>query len=384
MKDFMQHYKSKFSKNNQHTKQQHNNSKINEINIFEVENTIKKLKTNKFPGKDNIFSEELKLLGANMKKTVTILLNRELQSNNFSQSIFNHGIIIPITKKGKPLSPINTRPVILLNTIRKLLSLIILNRIRPFIEKYLPITHAAYRPTRSTTSILWAHKIAIEDKVKSGCTMKITSIDLSSAFDTINRKKLIEILSTIIPESELKIIELLLTNTILAIRYNKNTCKSYTTNIGCPQGDALCPVLFTVYLEACMKEIRTTYPENSYELIYADAVNFVSSSDIKLDEIEAIFRKWGLTLNKSKTEERLINEENTVWKTMKILGSYVGTCEDIKKRKTLATLAMNRLNPIWKSGISIGKKKEFIKLMFSQFSYMAAVLGQTLKASEAQ
>ena len=60
-------------------------------------------------------------------------------------------------------------------------------------------------------------------------------------------------------------------------------------------------------------------------------------------------------LNKSKTEERLINEENTLWKTMKILG-IVGTCEKIKKRKTLATLAMNRLNPIWKSGISIEKK----------------------------
>ena len=107
-----------------------------------------------------------------------------------------------------------------------------------------------------------------------------------------------------------------------------------------------------------MKEIRTTYSANSYELIYADDINFVSPSDIKLAEIEAIFRKWGLTLNKSKTEERLINEENTVWKTMKILGSYVGTCEDIKKRKTLA---MNRLNPIWKSGISIEKKIRIYK-----------------------
>ena len=125
-----------------------------------------------------------------MKKTLTTAVNKELQSNDFPQSIFNHGIIIPITKKGKLLSPANTRPVILLKTIRKLLSLIILNRIKPFIEKYLPITQAAYRPTRSTTDILWAHKIAIEDKVKSGCTMKITSIDLSSAFDTINRKYL--------------------------------------------------------------------------------------------------------------------------------------------------------------------------------------------------
>ena len=168
-----------------------------------MENAIKKLKTKKSPRKDNIFSEELKY-----EKTLTIALNEELHSNNFPQSIFNHGIIIPLTKKGKSYSPTNTRPVILLNTIRKLLSLIILNRIRLFIEKYLPITQATYRPTRSTTDILWAHKIAIENKVKSGCTMKTTSIDLSSAFDAINRKKLIEILSTIIPESELKIIDL--------------------------------------------------------------------------------------------------------------------------------------------------------------------------------
>ena len=103
---------------------------------------MKKLKTNKSPEKD-IFNEELKLLETNMRKTLTIALNKELQSNYFPQSIFNHDIIIPITKKDKPHSPVNTRPVILLNTIRKLLSLIILNRIRPFIEKYLPITQAA-------------------------------------------------------------------------------------------------------------------------------------------------------------------------------------------------------------------------------------------------
>ena len=52
---------------------------------------------------------------------------------------------------------------------------------------------------------------------------------------------------------DFNLIELLLTNTTLAIRYNKKTCKSFTTNIGCPQGNALSPVLFTVYLKACMK-----------------------------------------------------------------------------------------------------------------------------------
>ena len=72
------------------------------------------------------------------------------------------------------------------------------------------------------------------------------------------------------------------------------------------------PVLFTEYLEACMKEIKTTHTENSYELIYADDVNIVSPSDIKLDEMEAIFCKRGFTLKKWK--KHCVEDNENPWK----------------------------------------------------------------------
>ena len=152
----------------------------------------------------------------------------------------------------------------------------------------------------------------------------------SSAFDTINRKKLIEILNNIIPTSELQIIKLLLTHTTPSIHYNKISSKNFNTNVGCPQGGALSPVLFTVYLEACMKEIRLTYQANIYELIYADDMNFISMESIKIDEIKKILRRWGLKLNKNKTQEILIFEEDISWRKMKLLRSYIGTLKDIK------------------------------------------------------
>ena len=74
-----------------------------------------------------------------------------------------------------------------------------------------------------------------------------------------------------------------------------------------------------------MKKIRLTYPADTYELIYADDVNFISTVSIKIDEIKKTLRRWGLKLNKNKTEKVLISKENTSWRKMKVLGSYIGT-----------------------------------------------------------
>ena len=85
-------------------------------------------------------------------------------------------------------------------------------------EEYLPNSQAAYRPTRSTTDIVWAHKIAIEQALKMKSKQKIIGIDLSSAFDTINRKKLFETLESMIPFSEVRLIGFLLKETTVFIR----------------------------------------------------------------------------------------------------------------------------------------------------------------------
>ena len=56
---------------------------------------------------------------------------------------------------------------------------------------------------------------------------------------------------------------------------------------------------------------------------------------------------------------------------MKVLGSYIGTLEeDIKNRKVFTTLAMNKLNPIWKSNLSDTKKLRIYECyVFSIFLY---------------
>ena len=78
-------------------------------------------------------------------------------------------------------------------------------------------------------------------------------LDMSKAFDTVERGKLFEILKKILDEDELHLMKVLLQDVQLQVRIGNQTGKVIKTNIGVPQGDCLSPVLFTLYLANAAK-----------------------------------------------------------------------------------------------------------------------------------
>ena len=125
--------------------------------------------------------------------------------------------------------------IILLPVLRKILSSIVLQRIKTKVENYLSQSQSAYRPNRSTSDIVWAHRWIVAKTQTTSLTVHITGIDMSSAFDTIRREKLIEILKSFLDEDEVRIIRLLLSNTTLDIMNNVET-EPFTSNIGFTSG----------------------------------------------------------------------------------------------------------------------------------------------------
>ena len=91
-------------------------------------------------------------------------------------------------------------------------------------------------------------------------TVEFLGIDLSRAFDTIRRDKLLDTLQTFLDESELRMIRFLLADTSLQPRLSTGDCLAFATTIGTPQVDSLSPVLFTVYLEAALRDLRSRLP----------------------------------------------------------------------------------------------------------------------------
>ncbi|GFR78453.1 very-long-chain enoyl-CoA reductase [Elysia marginata] len=251
--------------------------------------------------------------------------------------------------------PQNLRPITLLNTIRKALSIITLHRIRPHVEKYLSPSQSGFRPDRSTADVVWTHKwLAVKTNAEN-VKIKITGIDIFAAFDTIDRKALLDILKTIIDKDEVRIICFLLSNTVVNTKVNEATEeKPFISNVVTPQGDGLSPVLFIIYLEHALRDIRTNISSPTdierllpREVAYADDVHFVSLEFVKVEQVQKALERHRLFVNVDKTDFTTLSRNAKDWREIKKVGSLIGGKEDVERRKQLSTAALLKLRNIW-------------------------------------
>ncbi|OWZ15492.1 Endonuclease Reverse transcriptase, partial [Phytophthora megakarya] len=137
----------------------------------------------------------------------------------------------------------------------------------------------------------------------------LLGIDLSRAFDMIDRAKLVAMLRTFLDDDEVRLIYLLLADTTLSLRSGSATLNPFTSNLGTPQVDSLSPVLFIVYLEAAFRDLARSLNIGRTFLndmiVYADDADFVchtlDAATYIQDQTPAILARRLLTMNPSKT-----------------------------------------------------------------------------------
>ena len=126
----------------------------------------------------------------------------------------------------------------------------------------------------------------------------VLGLDMSRAFDTIDRVKLMSILKSIpdITDDDRLLIRILLCNTSMQVQFNGILAEPFESNIGSPQGDALSPILFAIYLEAAIRELKARGPirpecdlihDIPIEAIYADDTDFISLCSDFFDRIQS-------------------------------------------------------------------------------------------------
>ena len=132
--------------------------------------------------------------------------------------------------------------------------------------KKIPKSQAAYQAGRSTTEHVMAFKLLAEKAITSAdFELYILMKDMSRAFDTVNRKLLMEDLREILEDDELHVCKLLLEDVSLMVRCGQSCGETFNTNIGTPQGDCLSPLLFILYLANALKpEIPVTSSDHTY------------------------------------------------------------------------------------------------------------------------
>lgn len=252
------------------------------------------------------------------------------------------------------------------------------------LQTRIPLEQAAYQPGRSTTEQVLAVKLLAEKAITSqNYEIYILLLDMSKAFDTVNRKILFEKLETVLDPDELHLLDILINDVKIRVRVqDKFSSEDITTNTGIVQGDCLSAVLFIYYLAAALTpqqpidhnyalppelEIRPAclsdhnyniQKQNYFEIApkYADDVTWVTTAKHKIEYIKNTvpdkLKSHNLQINKAKTEEYQIpsKEENAPnWQKCKLLGSLLDTTADIERRKVLTINTMKKYNYIFKS-----------------------------------
>ena len=165
-------------------------------------------------------------------------------------------MLILLQKPGKPVGPLTSvRPIVLLSALRKTLSLIVLSRIATKLDNFLSPSQSWFRRGRSTADVVFGYRWLCAKAQRQRITIEFHCIDLSRAFDTIRRDK-----QSFLDEPELRMIRFLIAATSLEPRLSTGDCHAFASTIGTPQGDSLSPVLFTVYLETALRDLRPLLP----------------------------------------------------------------------------------------------------------------------------
>ena len=404
------HFKEKFYKDEEEEIQPFEGPE-RELNVpitqTEVKTSVQKLNNRRAAGKDEITAELIKYGPDILINMIGKVLNIVFEKHQEIEVGF--GLIAAIPKPKFAGLPKDLRPVTLLNIIRKILSNITQKRITPKVNKYLSESQHAYREGKSTSDIIWCFRwLAAKMQVVKG-KIFVTGIDMTSAFDTIRRSKLIEILTTFLEEDDIRMIRILLSNTTLELKMKNTITKSFRSNIGSPQGDGLSGLLFNVYFEYSLRKIRYELITNvalfdhSYfknkreplpeECIYADDADFVTTEEntkVKLNNmVKDILSEDNLLLNETKTEhtviERCEERNNERWRSVKKLGSLLGDSEDLIRRKQLAIVANKDLNQLWirKDKISLAVRlKIYISLVKPILLYNSGTWGLSKKEED--
>ena len=312
----------------------------------EVMKCIRKLKNGKCQGTDNIYSEELKY-STSKKMLKHIMLLIVLIWNCLR--IPSNWLIASISclhKKGLKSLAENYRGLSITSTLSKVLSGIVVDRIREAYEFILLESQFGFRTNRSTPDAIYILRQLLVNTAKTKTPVYIAFVDLKAAYDWIPRDALFKCLEVRLNCPHIvSILCAFYTSTQACI---KGSIRLFDTMVGCRQGALESPLLFNIYMDFVVRiaryEVFKKYPDAGIkvdycipndvsprdyrnrakpngsmyvtELLYADDEAIFANSIQLLKNILEIydqtFSRFGLQISYSKTETMAFNVKDEI------------------------------------------------------------------------
>ena len=278
----------------------------------EIQKLAKKLNNDKACGPDQLHAEYIKHAPPIIHEKIAEIYNDTAATGDTPTSLI-HGLLLPLPKPGKQKGPpANLRPIILLSILRKILTIALLQRIWDRLARKIPKSQAAYQQGRGTTEQVLALKILIDKAITStDYDLYILLIDMSKAFDTVNRKLLLQQLEKVLQPDELHLLSILTNRPLITVTLDGEKGEGFRTFVGICQGDCLSAVLFIFYLACALEkdpDDQVTHDLKAFlDILYADDLTYSTTSqnhrEVIKTEIPPKLKLYNLHVNTTKTEE---------------------------------------------------------------------------------
>ncbi|GES73345.1 ribonuclease H-like domain-containing protein [Rhizophagus clarus] len=225
---------------------------ISPITINELKEFINKLPLHKSAGNSGIHYEDLKYLHEDVLSLILDLFNNILSTGIIPKD-WNHALLYPILKPKDWGSEINnTRPIILLESTRKLFTKILTSRIHQVLSRpnIIQPNNRAGLIGESTLQPLQHLHHAIEMANIQGKTIWIGLQDLSKAYDRINVSLLKLSLKRLnFPEVIVNLLCNLFSNRHNQIILPNRLSREYNILQGIDQGEVVSPLMWIIYYD---------------------------------------------------------------------------------------------------------------------------------------
>jgi hypothetical protein len=301
----------------------------------ETDLSIKQINTGKSPGLDGIPIELLQRGGDKVKSIVYSLIKESWEGTPIPQDWVD-GILVSLYKnKGLMSECDNHCGITLLEAVGKILARILLNRLMEHVcPLVIPESQGGFRSGRGTMDMIFSARQLQEKCIEQHVPLYQVFVDLTKAFDTVNRDALWKILGKLgCPPRFVKMFKELHRDMKARVTFNGSLSDEICIDNGVKQGDIPAPTLFSIYFSVVLayafqdcdigiqlrfrttgkvfnlrrfKARSKTFQLLVRELLYADDADFVAHTEEDMQTLMDRFSKaciaFGLTISLKKTK----------------------------------------------------------------------------------
>ncbi|KAK3531903.1 hypothetical protein QTP70_034407, partial [Hemibagrus guttatus] len=265
--------------------------KVDKIRKDEVRKALKRMKSGKAVGPDDIPVEVWKCLGEAAVEFLASLFNRVLESERMPEE-WRRSVLVPIFKnKGDVQSCSNYRGIKLMSHTMKLWERVVEARLRKVVE--ICEQQYGFMPRKSTTDAIFALRILMEKYRDGQRELHCVFVDLEKAYDRVPREELWYCMrKSGVAEKYVRVVQDMYERSRTVVRCAVGQTEEFNVEVGLHQGSALSPFLFAIVMDQLSEEVRQ---ESPWTMMFADDIVICSESR---EQVEENLERWRFALER--------------------------------------------------------------------------------------